>query len=95
MLFSVRLVSRQPHDIAPESWQTLVAEQLKFMKGLYDQGKVKSVYRETGAGVLAVFDVSDPREMDSLLAQLPMSRYFETTEARAMWDMVPTLEALS
>ncbi len=94
MLFSVRLVSRQPHDITPESWQTLVAEQLRFMKSLYDQGKVKSVYRETGAGVLAIFDVADPREMDSLIAQLPMARYFESTAAHAMWDMVPTLEAL-
>jgi muconolactone delta-isomerase len=94
MLFSVRLVSRQPHDIDPDSWQSLVTEQLRFVKGLYEQGKIKAIYREAGLGVLAVFDVADPRELDQHLAQLPMARYFESTTVHAMWDMVPALEAV-
>jgi muconolactone delta-isomerase len=94
MLFSVRLVSRQPHDVNPDTWQSLVTEQLRYMKNLYEQGKVKAVYRETGLGVLAIFDVADAREMDQQLASLPMARYFESTSVHAMWDMVPAMEAV-
>ncbi len=94
MLFSVRLVSRQPHDVNPDTWQSLVTEQLRFVKGLHEQGKIKAIYREAGVGVLAIFDVADAREMDQLLAQLPMARYFESTTVHAMWDMVPSLEAV-
>ncbi len=94
MLFSARLVSRQPNDLSAEDWQTIVSEQLRAMKGLYEQGKVKAVYRETGSGVLAVFDVSSAQEMDQLLAQLPMHRYFDSISVHAMWDMVPAMEAL-
>lgn len=94
MLFSVRLVSRQPQEMGADQWQGIVADQLKFVKGLWEQGKVKAVYRETGIGVLAIFDVADAREMDGLLAQLPMAKYFESVSAHALWDMAPTLEAL-
>jgi muconolactone delta-isomerase len=94
MLFAVRLVSRQPHDVSPESWQTIVGEQLKTVKGQYEQGKIKAIYREAGQGVLAIYDVADAREMDQLLAQLPMARFFVETSASALWDMAPTLQAL-
>ncbi len=94
MLFSVRLVSRQPHDMNPESWQSLVTEQLRFVKSLHEQGKIRAIYREAGLGVLAVFDVADARELDQLLAQLPMAPYFESTSVHAMWDMVPSLESV-
>ena len=46
MLFSVRLVSRQPADLDANAWQTVVAEQLKATKALRDQGKIKAIYRE-------------------------------------------------
>mgnify|MGYP003466581196 CR=1 FL=1 len=94
MLFSVRLVSRQPNDVTPESWQAVVAEQLRSVKGLYQQGKIKAIYRETGIGVLAIFDVPDAREMDQTLAQLPMARYSESTTVHAVWDMAPSLESV-
>ena len=92
MLFSVRLVSRQPHDVAPDSWQTIVADQLRAVKQQYDQGKIRAIYRETGVGVLAIYDVADAREMDQLIAALPMSRYFVETAVNAVWDMAPTLQ---
>ena len=92
MLFSVRLVSRQPADLAPESWQGIVASQLKATKALKDQGKLAAIYRETGSGVLAIFDVTDAAEMDQILAGLPMSRYFTEVSAHALWDMGPALE---
>jgi len=94
MLFSVRLVSRQPHDLSPEAWQLVVADQLRATKVHYDQGKIKAIYRETGLGVLAVYDAADPREMDQLLAQLPMSRYFAEVAVHALWDMAPTLQSM-
>ena len=94
MLFSARLVSRQPHDVTPEAWQALVADQLRAVKGQYDQGKLKAIYRETGVGVLAIYDVSDAREMDQLIAQLPMARYFAEVSVHALWDMAPTLQGL-
>lgn len=94
MLFSVRLVSRQPHDVTPEAWQSLVADQLKAVKAQYDQGKIRAIYRETGVGVLAIYDVPDPREMDQLIAQLPMARYFAEVTVHPVWDMAPTLQGM-
>lgn len=92
MLFSVRLASRQPHDLAPEAWQAVVADQLKAVKSQYDQGKIKAIYREAGLGVLAIYDAADAREMDQLLAALPMYRYFVDTSVHPLWDMAPTLQ---
>ena len=94
MLFSVRLVSRQPTEMVPEGWQTVVADQLRAVKGQYDQGKIKAIYRETGVGVLAIYDVTDAREMDQLIAGLPMSRYFAEVTVHPLWDMAPTLQAV-
>ena len=94
MLFSVRLVSRQPHDVTAEDWQSLVAEQLKATKAQYEQGKVKAIYRETGIGVLAIYDATDAREMDQLIASLPMARYFAEVTVHPLWDMAPTLQGL-
>lgn len=94
MLFSVRLVSRQPHDVSPDSWQTIVADQLKAVKAQYDQGKIRAIYRETGVGVLAIYEASDAREMDQLLAGLPMTRYFSEITVHPLWDMGPTLQGM-
>jgi muconolactone delta-isomerase len=94
VLFSVRLVSRQPHDVSTENWQTIVADQLRATKTQYDQGKIRAIYRETGLGVLAIYDATDPREMDQLVAQLPMARYFVEVTVHPLWDMVPTLQGI-
>jgi muconolactone delta-isomerase len=94
LLFSVRLVSRQPTDISAEAWQQVVADQLRAVKAHYDQGKIRAIYRETGVGVLAIYDAADPREMDQLIAGLPMARYFADTTVHPVWDMVPTLQNL-
>lgn len=94
MLFSVRLVSRQPAEMAAEAWQGIVADQLRAVKAQYDQGKIRAIYRETGLGVLAIYDAADAREMDQLIASLPMSRYFVDTTVHALWDMVPNLQSL-
>ncbi|GBD23006.1 Muconolactone Delta-isomerase [bacterium HR29] len=91
MLFSVRLVSRQPPDMSAEAWQQIVAEQYRAVKQLYDSGKIKAIYREVGVGVLAIFEVNDAREMDQIIAGLPMFRYFAETTVHALWDMAPTL----
>ncbi len=94
MLFSVRLISRQPHDVSAENWQSIVAEQLRATKGQYDQGKIRAIYRETGVGVLAIYDAADAREMDQLIAALPMSRYFAEVTVHPLWDMAPTLQSV-
>lgn len=94
MLFSVRLVSRQPSDVSSESWQGIVSDQLRAIKAQYDQGKIRAIYRETGVGVLAVYDAADAREMDQLIAALPMARYFADVTVHALWDMAPTLQSL-
>ncbi len=93
VLFSVRLASKQPADLEAEAWQAIVAQQLQATKALRDEGKIKAIYRETGIGVLAIFDVADPAEMDQILAGLPMGRYFSSVEAHALWDMGPALES--
>lgn len=92
MLFSVRLVSRQPSDITPEAWQQVVGDQLRAVKAHHDQGKIRAIYRETGLGVLAIYDAADAREMDQLLAGLPMARFFVDTTVHALWDMAPALQ---
>lgn len=94
MLFSVRLVSRQPATLDTEQWQNVVAEQLRTVKAHFQAGKIKSIYRETGAGVLAIYDVADAREMDQTIAQLPMLPYFEEIIVHAAWDMAPTLDSV-
>jgi muconolactone delta-isomerase len=94
MLFSVRLVSRQPGDVTSDAWQALVADQLHAMKTHYDQGRLRAVYRETGAGVLAIFDVAGAQEMDQYLAQMPLFRYFVEVDVHALWDMAPTIQSL-
>lgn len=92
MLFSVRLVSRQPATMSNDEWQTLVADQLRAVKALHQAGKIKAIYRETGVGVLAIFDAADGRDIDQELAQLPLFRYFERIEVHPLWDMAPQLE---
>jgi muconolactone delta-isomerase len=92
LLFSVRLVSRQPADATTEAWQQVVADQLRAVKAQYDQGKIRAIYREAGLGVLAIYDASDAREMDQLIAGLPMARYFIDTSVHALWDMAPALQ---
>jgi len=94
VLFSVRLVSHQPHDMSPDAWQTVVGEQLKATKSHYDQGKIRAIYRETGVGVLAIYDVADAREMDQLIAAMPMSRYFAQVTVHPLWDMTSALQAM-
>jgi len=94
VLFSVRLVSRQPADMTAEGWQTVVGEQLRVTKAQYEAGKIRAIYRETGSGVLAIYDVSDAREMDQLLASLPMSRYFADVSVHALWDMALALQGI-
>ncbi len=94
MLFSVRLISRQPHDVSVESWQSIVSDQLRATKTQYEQGKIRAIYRETGVGVLAIYEASDPREMDQLIASLPMARYFAEVSVHPLWDMVPTLQSV-
>lgn len=94
MLFSARLVSRQPHDVSSDSWQSIVSDQLRAVKTQYDQGKIRSIYRETGVGVLAIYDAADAREMDQLIATLPMARYFSEVSVHPLWDMVPTIQGL-
>ncbi|MGE0598469.1 MAG: muconolactone Delta-isomerase family protein [Dehalococcoidia bacterium] len=94
MLFSVRLVSRQPGDMSPDAWQAVVGEQLSAVKAQYDQGKIRAIYRETGVGVLAIYDAADAREMDQLIAGLPMARFFVDTTVHPLWDMVPALQSV-
>lgn len=78
-----------------DTWQGLVAEQLRATKAQYEQGKIRAIYRETGVGVLAIYEASDPREMDQLIAGLPLSRYFAEVTVHPLWDMAPTLQGVS
>jgi muconolactone delta-isomerase len=80
--------------MAPDGWQSIVAEQLRAVKAQYDQGKIRAIYRETGVGVLAIYDATDAREMDQLLAALPMARFFSESSVHPVWDMAPTLQGM-
>jgi len=80
--------------MSADAWQSVVGEQLKAVKAQYDQGKLRAIYRETGLGVLAIYDATDAREMDQLIASLPMAKYFVDTTVHALWDMAPSLQSL-
>jgi muconolactone delta-isomerase len=78
--------------MSPDAWQGVVAEQLRTIRTHYDQGKIRAIFRETGLGVLAIYDVTDAREMDQLIAAMPMSRYFADVQVHALWDMASALQ---
>jgi muconolactone delta-isomerase len=94
MLFAARLISQQPPNIDFEDWQAIVSEQLQATKALRDEGKIRAIYRETGVGVLAIFETGDATEMDQILTQLPMAPYFKEVSVNVIWDMSPVLESL-
>ena len=94
MLFAARLISQQPPNIQFDEWQEIVAEQLQATKTLRDEGKIRAIYRETGVGVLAIFETDDATEMDQILTQLPMAPYFKEVNVNVIWDMSPILENL-
>lgn len=94
MLFAARLISQQPPNIDFEDWQAIVSEQLQTTKALRDEGKIRAIYRETGVGVLAIFETGDATEMDQILTQLPMAPYFKEVSVNVIWDMSPVLESL-
>ncbi len=94
MLFAARLISQQPSNIQFEDWQAIVSEQLQATKALRDEGKIRAIYRETGVGVLAIFETGDAIEMDQILTQLPMAPYFKEVSVNVIWDMSPVLENL-
>jgi muconolactone delta-isomerase len=78
--------------MSSENWQAVVADQLRATKSQWEQGKIRAIYRETGVGVLAIYEAADAREMDTLIAQLPMARYFAEVNVHPLWDMVPVLQ---
>lgn len=92
MQFSVRLVSRQPQNMSAEDWQRITADQFQFIKQQYESGEIRAIYRETGHGVLAIYDVESAQAMDQVLAQMPMGPYFHDVSVHALWDMVPVLQ---
>ena len=92
MQFSVRLISRQPHQMTADDWQRVTADQFRYIKQQYDSGAIRAIYRETGHGVLAIYDVESPQAMDQALAQMPMGPYFLEVSVYPLWDMVPVLQ---
>ncbi len=70
------------------------SKKLQATKTLRDEGKIRAIYRETGVGVLAIFETGDATEMDQILTQLPMAPYFKEINVNVIWDMSPILENL-
>ena len=91
MLFSVRMVTRRPATISYDAWQALVLDQLRAVKSHLAQGKVRSIFRETGSAVLAIYETIDARELDLLLAGMPMFRFFDEVEVHPLWDLSSNL----
>ena len=75
--------------MAAETWQGIVADQLRAVKAHYEQGKIRAIYRETGVGVLAIYDAADAREMDQLLAGLPMALRGGAPALALLWFAKP------
>jgi muconolactone delta-isomerase len=77
--------------VAAADWQQVSSAQVEAFRSHYQQGKIRSIYREAGRGVLAIYDVADAQEMDQILLQMPMAPYFEDVAVQALWDMEPVI----
>ena len=78
MLYHVRMNVRPPHDIDPERFERLKAEEKARSQELQRQGKWLHLWRIAGQYAnVSVFDVESHDELHSLLSTLPLFPFME------------------
>jgi muconolactone D-isomerase len=78
MLYHVRMTVRPPHDIEPERFERLKAEEKRHSQELQRQGKWPHLWRVAGRYAnISVFDVESHDELHALLSALPLFPFME------------------
>ena len=78
MLYCVNMDVRVPHDIDPERFERLRAEEKARAQDLQRQGKWRHLWRVAGRYAnISVFDVADHDELHAILSSLPLFPFME------------------
>ncbi len=80
MLYCVRMDVRVPHDVDPERFERLKAEEKARAQDLQRAGKWPHLWRIAGAYAnISVFDVADHDELHTTLSSLPLFPFMDIT----------------
>lgn len=78
MLYCVRMDVHVPHDIAPDRFERLKAEEKARAQELQREGKWRHLWRIAGQYAnISVFDVADHDELHTILSSLPLFPFME------------------
>jgi muconolactone D-isomerase len=78
MLYLVQMDVRVPHDVDPERFERLKAEEKARAQALQRAGKWRHLWRVAGRYAnVSVFDVADHDELHAILASLPLFPFME------------------
>jgi muconolactone D-isomerase len=73
MLYFVQMEVRPPHDLDPERFERLKAEEKTRAQELQHQGKWRHLWRVAGHYAnVSVFEVADHDELHAILSSLPL-----------------------
>ena len=80
MLYHVRMDVRPPHDVDPERFERLKAEEKAKAQELQRSGKWRHLWRIAGLySNISIFDVADHDELHAILSGLPLFPFMEIT----------------
>jgi len=78
MLYCVRMDVRVPHDVDPERFERLKAEEKARAQDLQRQGKWPHLWRVAGCYAnISIFDVESHDELHAILSTLPLFPFME------------------
>ncbi|HKM64766.1 MAG TPA: muconolactone Delta-isomerase [Acidisphaera sp.] len=78
MLYCVRMDVRVPHDVDPERFERLKAEEKALAQELQRAGKWPHLWRVAGVYAnISVFDVADHDELHAVLSSLPLFPFMD------------------
>jgi muconolactone D-isomerase len=78
MLYCVQMDVRPPHDVDPERFERLKAEEKARAQELQRQGKWRHLWRVAGRYAnISIFDVESHDELHTILAGLPLFPFME------------------
>jgi len=78
MLYLVQMDVRPPHDVDPERFERLKAEEKARTQDLQRQGKWRHLWRVTRRYAnVSVFDVAGHDELHAILSALPLFPFME------------------
>lgn len=78
MLYHVQMTVRVPHDVDPERFERLKADEKAKAQALQRSGKWQHLWRIAGCYAnISIFDVDDHDELHAILSTLPLFPFME------------------